>query len=80
MFHSGRDQKINGFEVCWQRDGYVFITRGPARAVWTSKQIGGPKPPICLYFYDQNCKCAASCTVRAPFVVPLICWSPEPKV
>ena len=25
----GTRSEINGFEVCWQRDGYVFITRVP---------------------------------------------------
>jgi hypothetical protein len=52
----------------------------PLVLCWTSKQIGGRSRRFVLHFYDQNCKCAASCTVRAPFVVLLICWSPEPKV
>ncbi len=75
----GTRSEINGFEVCWQRDGYVFITRVPLVRCLDEQTNRRPKPPICLHFYDQNCKCAASCTVRAPFVVVLICWSPEPK-
>lgn len=46
----GTRSEINGIEVRWQRDGYVFMTRGPARAVWTSKQIGGRSRRFVLHF------------------------------